>query len=431
MVEIYGSKDLGKFLNKLEKRGSAASVEQAVRDIIDAVKNEGDAALNRFSQKFDGISKVYEVSKEQIEEAYNSRDKRFTEALERAKANIYDFHVRQKRQGYVVAEKEGIILGYRILPVEKVGLYVPGGTAAYPSSVLMNAIPAKVAGVDEIIMVTPPSKGGGVNPDILAACKICGIDRVFIAGGAQAVAALAYGTETIPKVDKIIGPGNVYVATAKKLLFGAVDIDMIAGPSEILIIADDSADPAFIAADMMSQAEHDPLSSSVLITTSKELAQNVISELKRQVERLERKDIILKSLQSYGAIIIAESLKEACAISNRIAPEHLEIMTGRPFELLGLIKNAGSVFLGSFTPEPLGDYYSGSNHVLPTNGTARFFSCLGVDSFVKRSAFTYYSEDALKACAEDVIGLARKEGLSAHANSVSVRLKGADNVQSE
>lgn len=423
MVGIYNSKDLDKFLKKLATRSSGESAGQAVREMIEAVRSEGDAALNRYTQKFDGIPKAYEVPKEQIEEAYRSTDKGFIRALENARDNIYDFHIRQKRQGYVVAEREGIILGYRILPLGKVGLYVPGGTAAYPSSVLMNAIPARIAGVDEIIMVTPPSRDGGANRDILAACRICQIDRVFIAGGAQAVAALAFGTETIPKVDKIIGPGNVYVATAKKYLFGEVDIDMIAGPSEILIIADEFADPAFVTADMMSQAEHDPMSSSMLVTTSSELARKVIFELKEQVERLERKGIILKSLKDYGAIIIAESLKEACDISNLIAPEHLEIMTERPFELLGNIKNAGSVFLGSHTPEPLGDYYSGTNHVLPTNGTARFFSCLGVDSFVKRSAFTYYSESALKECAEDIIEIANREGLSAHANSVSVRLK--------
>lgn len=423
MVEIYKAKDLDIFLKKLASRQPEGGVEGAVREIIGAVKNEGDAALNRYTRKFDGIHEAYEVPKERIEEAYNSADKRFINALENAAKNIRDFHERQKRQGYVVAEKEGVILGYRIMPLEKVGLYVPGGTAAYPSSVLMNAIPARIAGVEEIILITPPKKGGGENPDILAACRICGIDRVFIAGGAQGIAALAYGTQTIPKVDKIIGPGNIYVATAKKLLFGTVDIDMIAGPSEILIIADDTADPAFAAADMMSQAEHDPLSSSVLVTICRGFAEKVVCELGRQAETLSRKDIIKKSLESYGAIIIADDLTQACQISNRIAPEHLEIMTERPFELLGLIKNAGSVFLGSFSPEPLGDYYAGPNHVLPTNGTARFFSSLGVDSFVKRSAFTCYSEAALRACGEDIIEIAEKEGLSAHANSVSVRLE--------
>lgn len=422
MLPILKSQNIASFLEKLSGRAQGGGdVEIIVKEIIEAVKTEGDTALNRYTQKFDG-AQVTEIKKEEIEQAYNSCDKDFIAAMQKAAANIYNFHKRQRRQGYTVTDKEGIILGSRITPIEKAGLYVPGGTAAYPSSVLMNAIPAKIAGVKEIIMITPPSKEG-INRDVLAAAFICGIDRIFTAGGAQAIAALAYGTATIPKVDKIVGPGNVYVATAKKLLFGIVDIDMIAGPSEILIIADENANAGYIAADIMSQAEHDPLSSSVLLTTSADVAKSVNAELKRQIKYLSRKDIIQKSVEQYGAAIICNSIKEAAEISDRIAPEHLEIMTENPFDTLGLVKNAGSIFLGGYSPEPLGDYYGGTNHVLPTNGTARFFSGLGVDSFIKKTSYTYYSKEALFNAHKDIIKIAEKEGLTAHANSVKVRFE--------
>lgn len=426
MIEIIkadGKKEVS-FLDKLKKRNSQTEndVADKVKSIIEDIKNNGDEALNRYSLKFDNAA-VNEVKKGEIEAAYRAADKKFITALENAAKNIFDFHSRQKRQGFTVAEKEGIILGYRITPLERVGLYVPGGTAAYPSSVLMNAIPAKIAGVKEIVMITPPSKSGGANPDILAAAYVCGIDRVFLAGGAHGIAALAFGTETIPKADKIVGPGNIYVATAKKLLFGIVDIDMIAGPSEILIIADKDADPSYVAADMMSQAEHDRLSSSILITDCESLAENVKTELKKQMPQMRRKEIIESSLANYGAVIITPDIKRAVEISNLIAPEHLEIMTKNPFDLLSLVTNAGSVFLGYYSPEPLGDYYAGPNHVLPTSGTAKFFSSLCVDSFIKKSGFTYYTRQALKDCKEDILCIADKEGLYAHANSVSVRFK--------
>ncbi|MEG0546576.1 MAG: histidinol dehydrogenase, partial [Oscillospiraceae bacterium] len=309
----------------------------------------------------------------------------------------------------------------RIRGLKRVGIYVPGGTAAYPSSVLMNAIPAKIAGVDEIIMVTPPSKDGTANPDILAAAKIAGVDRVFLMGGAQGIAALAYGTETVPKVDKIVGPGNIYVATAKKLLYGTVDIDMIAGPSEILIVADETASPKFLAADLMSQAEHDVLASAILLTTSREIAVKTLEELERQMQNLSRKDIIEKSLNDFGAIIICNDIDEAVNFANELAPEHLELAIKNPIEYIGKIDNAGSVFLGNYSPEPLGDYFAGPNHVLPTSGTARFFSPLSVDSFIKKSSFIYYTEDALRDAKDSIIKLADTEGLTAHANSIKVR----------
>jgi histidinol dehydrogenase len=428
MIPIIKSRDIDGLLEKLRLRAEGnADIENAVKEIINAVKTEKDAALFRYTKKFDGADKVSLIKKEEIEAAYSSCDKDFISALQNAASNIYDYHKRQRRQGYAVTDKEGVILGCLITPIEKVGLYVPGGSAAYPSSVLMNAIPAKIAGVKEIIMVSPPDKNGSVNPAVLAAAYICGVDRIFTAGGAQSIAALAYGTETIPKVDKIIGPGNIYVATAKRLLFGVVDIDMIAGPSEILIIADEKANPSFIAADMMSQAEHDPLSSSLLLTVSGEMAEKVNQEINRQIKYLERKEIIQKSLKDYGAAVICASLREAAEISDRIAPEHLEIMTENPFDVLGLVKNAGSVFLGAHSPEPLGDYYSGTNHVLPTNGTARFFSALGVDSFVKKSGYTYYSESALRKAKKDITAIAGKEGLTAHANSINIRFENGEN----
>lgn len=401
---------------------TSKKVTESVTEIIEAVRLEGDTALDRYTKLFDGsLPEKLEVTKEQMEAAVNSVAPEFLTAVKNAAERIKDFHARQKQQSWLTTKENGVILGQRIRGLKRVGLYVPGGTAAYPSSVLMNAIPAKIAGVEELIMVTPPMKNGGANPHILTAAYVAGVDRVFLAGGAQAVAALAYGTERVPKVDKIVGPGNIYVATAKKLLYGVVDIDMIAGPSEILIVADDSAKPEFLAADLMSQAEHDVLASAILLTNSEQIASETVEALKRQVEDMPRKDIIKKSLKDYGAIIVCKNLSEAVDFANELAPEHLEMCVENPMEYIGRMDNAGSVFLGNYSPEPLGDYYAGPNHVLPTGGTARFFSPLSVDSFVKKSSFIYYTESALSQDKDDVITLAEAEGLGAHANSIKVR----------
>lgn len=401
---------------------TSKKVTESVTEIIEAVRLDGDAALDRYTKLFDGsVPEKLEVTKEEMEEAVNSVAPEFLTAVKNAAERIKDFHARQKQQSWLTTKENGVILGQRIRGLKRVGLYVPGGTAAYPSSVLMNAIPAKIAGVEELIMVTPPMKNGGANPHILAAAYVAGVDRVFLAGGAQAVAALAYGTQRVPKVDKIVGPGNIYVATAKKLLYGVVDIDMIAGPSEILIVADDSAKPEFLAADLMSQAEHDVLASAILLTNSEKIASETVEALKRQVEDMPRKDIIKKSLRDYGAVIVCQDLGEAVDFANELAPEHLEMCVENPMEYIGRMDNAGSVFLGNYSPEPLGDYYAGPNHVLPTGGTARFFSPLSVDSFVKKSSFIYYTESALSQDKDDVITLAEAEGLGAHANSIKVR----------
>lgn len=401
---------------------TSKKVTESVTEIIEAVRLEGDTALDRYTKLFDGsLPEKLEVTKEQMEAAVNSVAPEFLTAVKNAAERIKDFHARQKQQSWLTTKENGVILGQRIRGLKRVGLYVPGGTAAYPSSVLMNAIPAKIAGVEELIMVTPPMKNGGANPHILTAAYVAGVDRVFLAGGAQAVAALAYGTGRVPKVDKIVGPGNIYVATAKKLLYGVVDIDMIAGPSEILIVADDSAKPEFLAADLMSQAEHDVLASAILLTNSEKIASETVEALKRQVEDMPRKDIIKKSLKDYGAIIVCQNLSEAVDFANELAPEHLEMCVENPMEYIGRMDNAGSVFLGNYSPEPLGDYYAGPNHVLPTGGTARFFSPLSVDSFVKKSSFIYYTESALSQDKDDVITLAEAEGLGAHANSIKVR----------
>lgn len=401
---------------------TSKKVTESVTEIIEAVRLEGDTALDRYTKLFDGsLPEKLEVTKEEMEAAVNSVAPEFLIAVKNAAERIKDFHARQKQQSWLTTKENGVILGQRIRGLKRVGLYVPGGTAAYPSSVLMNAIPAKIAGVEELIMVTPPMKNGGANPHILTAAYVAGVDRVFLAGGAQAVAALAYGTGRVPKVDKIVGPGNIYVATAKKLLYGVVDIDMIAGPSEILIVADDSAKPEFLAADLMSQAEHDVLASAILLTNSERIASETVEALKRQVEDMPRKDIIKKSLKDYGAIIVCQNLSEAVDFANELAPEHLEMCVENPMEYIGRMDNAGSVFLGNYSPEPLGDYYAGPNHVLPTGGTARFFSPLSVDSFVKKSSFIYYTESALSQDKDDVITLAEAEGLGAHANSIKVR----------
>ncbi len=412
------------FFKELDRRNGETDkkVTAVVGEIIEEVRLNGDGAVMRYTEKFDGkLPKYYEVPRDVINDALTNADEAFVNALLNAMENITDFHQRQKEQGFINPLANGCILGQKVRGLKRVGLYVPGGTAAYPSSVLMNAVPAKIAGVEEIIMVTPPLKDGTPNKDILVAAAICGVDRVFLSGGAQAVAALAYGTETIPKVDKIVGPGNIYVATAKKLLYGVVDIDMVAGPSEILVLADHKANPRYIAADLMSQAEHDVLASAVLVTTSESVADQTNIELERQMRTLSRKDIIERSLSEFGAMIICDTPDQAIEISNRFAPEHLEVLFENPMEYLGKIENAGSIFLGSYAPEPLGDYYAGPNHVLPTSGTARFFSPLSVASFTKRSSYIYYTEDALRGAKDDIVLVAEKEGLTAHANAIKVR----------
>ena len=401
-------------------------VLKTVEEIINNIRQNGDKAVLEYSRRFDKAELTPEtqrVTMEGIDEAYNKVDKKFIEVIERAKGNIESFHIKQKENSWFSPEKDGIILGQLYRPLETVGVYVPGGTAAYPSSVLMNVIPAKVAGVEKIVMATPPGKDGKVNPAILAAAKAAGVDEIYKVGGAQAIAAFALGTETIPKVDKIVGPGNIYVAMAKKMLYGYCDIDMIAGPSEIMVVADDSASPVFVAADLLSQAEHDVLASSILVTTSQELARNVQSELERQIAYLERKDILIKSISDYGAIVIVETIDEAVKVVNNIAPEHLELCVEEPFNLLGNIKNAGAIFLGNYSSEPLGDYFAGPNHVLPTSGTARFFSPLNVSDFIKKSSVISYTRKALEAVKDDVILFADKEGLTAHANAIKVRFE--------
>ena len=423
--KIYcNGKDEVEFFRQVEARHGETNkkVSSVVTEIIENVRENGDKAVKDYTLKFDGkLPQYYEVPRDVINDALTEADQDFVDALLNSIENITDFHQRQKSQSFVNPKADGCILGQKVRGLDKVGLYVPGGTAAYPSSVLMNAIPAKIAGVKEIIMVTPPLKDGTPNKDILVAAALCGVDRIFLSGGAQAIAALAYGTEEIPKVDKIVGPGNIYVATAKKLLYGVVDIDMVAGPSEILVMADETANPKYVAADLMSQAEHDKLASAILVTTSEELADKTIEELEKQMQTLERKEIIETSLKDYGAILICNSKEQACDMANEFAPEHLEVLFENPMEYLGRLDNAGSIFLGQYAPEPLGDYYAGPNHVLPTSGTARFFSPLSVNSFEKRSSFIYYTEDALRQAKDDIVLVAEKEGLTAHANAIKVR----------
>lgn len=424
MIKIINMADAKKEDILTRDINTKSGVEDIVSDIIDNVKLNGDKALKEYSLKFDKAEiECLEVTKEEIEAAYNSEDKDFIATLEKARDNIHHFHSHQVRNNFVINDKDGVILGQKITPIEKVGLYVPGGTASYPSSVLMNAVPAKIAGVKEIVMVTPPDKSGNIPAPILAAAKVAGVDRIFKTGGAQAVAALAFGTESMPKVDKVVGPGNVFVATAKRMLYGIVDIDMIAGPSEILVLADGTCNPEYVAADLLSQAEHDKLASAVLITDSAELAQKVSDELEKQIPELPRCEIARTSIDTNGKIIIAENMRQAVEISNEIAPEHLEVCVDNPFELLNLITNAGSIFLGKNVPESLGDYLAGPNHTLPTSGTARFSSPLSVDDFIKKSSFIYFSEDALNEVGEDVVRFANKEGLHAHGRAVSKRLK--------
>ena len=413
-------------LKELKDREEEVKEEvlKSVSNIIEDVRKNGDKALKSYTEKFDRVMlDDFEVSIEELDECFMKVEKNFIENLEEAKENIEYYHNAQKGRGFILNKDNGIFLGQRVIPLDSVGVNVPGGTAAYPSSVLMNVIPAKVAGVKEIIMITPPNKEGELNPYIGVAAKIAGVSKIYKVGGAQGIAALANGTESIPKVDKIVGPGNVFVATAKRLVFGKVDIDMIAGPSEILVIADENANPKYIAADLMSQAEHDRLASSILVTTSKKLYKDVEKELEIQIKDLDRKEIIEEALKNYGKAIICNSIEECIEVSNRFAPEHLELMVDNSMELLVKVRHAGSVFLGNNTPEPVGDYFGGTNHVLPTNGTARFYSALSVDSFIKKSSFLYYSEEAIKRDGEKIINIANKEGLTAHANSVKVRLK--------
>lgn len=399
-------------------------ITEAVTTIINGVKEGGDEAVREYTVRFDGsVPKKIEFDKDEIHAFLDQVDPAFKDAVVKAQQNIYDFHQRQTQQSWMTTKESGVIMGQRIRGLKRVGIYVPGGTAAYPSSVLMNAVPAKIAGVQEIIMVTPPGKDGNPNPNIMAAAAVAGVDKVFLVGGAQAVAALAYGTQRIPKVDKIVGPGNIFVATAKKLLYGVVDIDMVAGPSEILIVADSTADATFLAADLMSQAEHDMRASAILLTTSESLAKNTLREIDRQIKTLVRQEIIQKSFDDYGEIIVCDNLRQALDFANELAPEHLELCVAEPLKYIGMVDNAGSVFLGNWSPEPLGDYYAGPNHVLPTSGTARFFSPLSVDSFVKKSSFIYYTPDELKKAKDDIMLLAETEGLTAHANSIKVRFE--------
>lgn len=423
MIKIYkyGEVENNEIFSRM---ADTVDVSDIVTGIIENVRANGDKALFEYCEKFDKATLTsLEVSEEEIEEAFNTVDPEFLRILRTAEENIRNFHSKQVRSSYIINEKNGVITGQKITAIEKVGLYVPGGTAAYPSTVLMDSVPAKIAGCKEICIVTPPSKDGKVNPVILAAAKIAGVDRIFKVGGAQAVAALAYGTETVPKVDKIVGPGNAFVAEAKRQVFGMVSIDMIAGPSEILVVADGKSNPDFVAADLLSQAEHDKNASAVLVTDSMELAQKVSASLEKQIPLLERAEIARVSIDNNGKIIVAENITAGIEIANEIAPEHLELCLDNPFDYLDNVKHAGSIFMGRYCPEALGDYYAGPNHTLPTSGTARFSSALGVDDFVKKSQFTYYTEAALKEVYKDVAFFADKEGLTAHGKSATIRFE--------
>ena len=426
MIRIYEMNSLSE-KEIFARDTAAADVSAPVAEILRNVRQRGDAALREYTRRFDGAEPdSLAVTQEELDEAAEQVEPAFLDVLREAAENIRAFHARQKREGFLMTEREGVVLGQKVIPLARVGIYVPGGTAAYPSTVLMNAIPAHIAGVGEIVMVTPPGKDGRVNPHILAAAKIAGVTRIFKVGGAQAVAALAYGTETIPRVDKIVGPGNAYVAEAKKQVFGQVNIDMIAGPSEVLVIADGQSNPAWVAADLLSQAEHDKLAAAVLVTDSRALAEAVAEELEKQMPALEREEIARASIEANGKIIICGDLREAVAVANRIAPEHLELCVDNPFDYLGEIVNAGSIFLGRYNPEPMGDYFAGPNHTLPTLGTARFYSPLSVDDFVKKSQFSYYTRQALERDYRKVSLFARKEGLTAHARAVDIRFEGGE-----
>ena len=421
MIQIYdlnAIQDQEIFLRRDEVR----DVSAPVADIIRTVRAEGDRALYEYGRRFDGAElSGLSVTGAELEAALEQVEPEFLAVLREAADNIRAYHAKQKRESFVMTQRDGVILGQRILPLARVGIYVPGGTASYPSTVLMNAIPAQIAGVEDIVMVTPPGRDGAVSPAILAAAQVAGVTRIFKCGGAQAIAALAYGTESVPQVDKIVGPGNAYVAEAKRQVFGLVNIDMIAGPSEVLVIADESADPAYAAADLLAQAEHDRQASAVLLTDSMELARAVDRELEKQMARLERSEIMEQSLRDFGCAIVCPTLADCAALANEIAPEHLELMTREPRALLPLVKNAGAVFLGAYSPEPLGDYLAGPDHVLPTSGTARFFSPLSVDSFLKTMSVVEFDRDSLGPIAGEIVTLAEAEHLTAHANSIRVR----------
>ncbi len=428
-MKIIKTKDKGfsSLLSSITRRGAedTSAVEAAVASILDSVRKKGDRAVIEYTKQFDGVALTKSellVSNKEIDAAAGRVSKKDIALLELAAGRIEAFHEKQKQNSWFTTDESGTILGSKVTPLERAGIYVPGGKAAYPSTVLMNAIPARVAGVDEVVMVTPPGKSG-INPMVLAAAKVAGVDKIYRVGGAQAIGALAFGTASIPKVDKITGPGNIYVATAKRLVFGTVDIDMVAGPSEILIINDGTGDPSWLAIDLLSQAEHDELASSILITTSEEMAAAVSQELERQLKKLKRRDIASASIERYGVIIVAENLAEAAAISNRIAPEHLELFVEEPFELLGLIRNAGAVFMGMNTPEAAGDYLAGPNHTLPTGGTARFSSPLGVDDFIKRTSVISFSRAGIAKLGPDIARFAALEGLEAHGQSALARVK--------
>ena len=429
MRMIHISKDtISGLLDDLLKRSpnNYEQYTQTVNAIIDRVRREGDAALFDYTRQFDGYDltpQTIKVTEDEIREACDAVGEELMGVITRAAENIRAYHEKQRQYSWFDSRPDGSILGQKVTPLSRVGVYVPGGKAAYPSSVLMNILPAKVAGVSEVIMVTPPGKDGKINPGTLAAARIAGADRIYKVGGAQAVAALAFGTACVPKVDKIVGPGNIFVALAKKAVYGFVSIDSIAGPSEILVIADETANPRYVAADLLSQAEHDELASAILVTTSEKLAKEVSREVDGFVSRLSRKDILQRSLDNYGYILIADSLDEAVDIANEIASEHLEIVTANPFELMTRIRNAGAIFMGAYSSEPLGDYFAGPNHVLPTNGTAKFFSPLSVDDFIKKSSIIYYSKEALAPVKDDIIRFAQAESLTAHANSIKVRFE--------
>lgn len=423
MIKIYNYEEIS--IDEIFARNTedTSSIEKTVTEIIENVRENGDEALRLYADKFDGgAPESLLVTEEEYAEAMKSVSPELIDIIKKAAANIENFHKRQIRQSFIISEQEGVVTGQKVIPIEKAGLYVPGGTAAYPSSVLMNCIPAKLAGCSEIV-ITTPAKGGKVNPAILAAARIGGVDKVFKVGGAQAIAALAYGTQTIPRVDKIVGPGNAFVAEAKKQVYGKVSIDMIAGPSEILVIADGKSNPAFVAADLLSQAEHDKMASAVLVTESSELAGKVSDELERQIPLLQRAEIARASIDNNGKIIIVKDIETAVNASNEIAPEHLELCMDNPFDYLDRVKHAGSIFMGRYCPEALGDYFAGPNHTLPTSGTARFSSPLSVDDFVKKTQYTYYTENALRKVSDDIYKFAMAEGLEAHAKSAVSRFK--------
>lgn len=422
MIKIRTTKEESIESLVARQAGESQDVSATVSEILQEVRKKGDQALQYFTKKFDQAEITnFRVEDSEIETALQSTSADFLKILEEAKKNITVFHEKQLQRGFITTDEKGIVMGQRVIPLDSVGVYVPGGTAAYPSTVLMDVLPAKIAGVEKIVMITPPNKEGNIPTAILAAAHIAGVDEIYKLGGAQGVAALAYGTETIPSVDKIVGPGNIYVATAKRMVYGIVDIDMIAGPSDILIVADETSEPSWLAADLLAQAEHDTLAQAVLVTTSQTIAEKVQEELTIQLAELPRKAIAQTSLETNGKLIVAENVTEALEIANRIAPEHLELCVAEPFALLGKVKHAGSVFLGHHTPEVLGDYFAGPNHTLPTEGTARFYSPLSVDDYIKKSSYLYYSKEALQGAADSVIEFAETEGLSGHARSMAIR----------